>query len=69
MWEKASSYVKYLGIYLDILNGLPININITGPILESKGMGAIFQKKCKKMLKRGKIFENFCKNVPNLNIF
>ena len=31
-------------------------------ILESKGMGAIFQKK-------GKIFENLVKNVQNLKIF
>ena len=30
-----------------------------GPILESKGMGVIFQK-------TGKIFENFSKNVQNL---
>ena len=40
----------------------------TGTILESKGMHAIFQKKGKKggeMLKKGKIFENFNKNVQN----
>ena len=30
----------------------------TGPILESKGMGAIFQKKGKKMLKGGKKGQN-----------
>ena len=32
-------------------------------------MGAIFQKKGKNMLKKGKIFENFHKYVQNLNIF
>ena len=32
------------------------------PILESKSMGVIFQKK-------GKIFENVRKNVQNLRIF
>ena len=37
-----------------------------GPILEIKGMGVIFQKKNKEMLKKGKIFENFGKNVRNL---
>ena len=30
-------------------------------ILESKGMGAIFQKKSREMLKKGKIFENLVK--------
>ena len=34
----------------------------TGPILQSKGMHAIFQKK-------GKIFENLGKTVQNLKIF
>ena len=37
-----------------------------------KGMRVIFQKKGKKILKRekkGKIFENFGKNVQNLKIF
>ena len=38
----------------------------TGPFLEGKGMCAIFQKKSKKMLKKGKIFEDLCKNVQNL---
>ena len=41
----------------------------SGPILESKGMHAIFQKKGKKMLKKGTIFENLGKNVQNLKIF
>ena len=38
----------------------------TGPFLEGKGMSAIFQKKSKKMLKKGKIFEDLYKNVQNL---
>ena len=44
----------------------------TGPILESKGMRAIFQKKSKKgqkNVKNGKIFENLCQDVQNLKIF
>ena len=36
-----------------------------GPILERKGMGAVFQRKGKK----GKIFENLGKNARNLKIF
>ena len=42
---------------------------IPGSILESKGMSAIFQKKGKEMLKKGKIFENLGQNVQNLKIF
>ena len=45
---------------------------LLGPILESKGMCAIFQKKGKKgqnNVKKGKTFENLGKNVPNLKIF
>ena len=34
-----------------------------GPILESKGMRAIFQKKSKKKGKKGQIFEIVDKNV------
>ena len=40
-----------------------------GAILENKGMGAIFQKKGKEMLKKGKIFENLGQNIQNLKIF
>ena len=32
-------------------------------------MSAVFQKKSKKILKKGKIFENLGKNVHNLKIF
>ena len=39
---------------------------ITGPILESKSICAIFQKKGEK---KGKIFEDLGKNVQNLKIF
>ena len=39
------------------------------PILESNGMGAIFQKKGKEMLKKCKICENLGKNLLNLKIF
>ena len=35
----------------------------TGAILEGKGVGVIFQKKGKEMLKEGKIFENLRKYV------
>ena len=45
---------------------------LRGPILESKGMCAIFQKKGKKgqnNVEKGKIFENLGKSAPNLKIF
>ena len=35
----------------------------------NQGIGAIFQKKGKEMLKKCKIFENLGKNVQNLKIF
>ena len=38
-------------------------LTLTGLILESRGIGAIFQKKEGKILKNGKIFENLNKNV------
>ena len=48
-----------------------------GPILESQGMCAIFQKTRKKkkakiiiiIIKKGKIFENMGEHVQNLEIF
>ena len=40
-----------------------LNFVMAVPILESKGMGGIFQKKDKEMLKKGKIFEALGKNV------
>ena len=40
----------------------------SGPILESNGIHVIFLKKGKKMLKKGKIFENLGKNVQDLKI-
>ena len=44
-------------------------ISWPGPILESKGMRAICEKKGKKMLKKGKVVENLGENVQNLKIF
>ena len=44
-------------------------VNQSGPILESKGKGTIFQKKGKEMLSEGKMFENLGSNVQNLKIF
>ena len=47
-------------------------LNTPGPVLKSKGMPAIFQKKDKKILKKGKkrkIFENLGKNMQNMKIF
>ena len=41
---------------------------LSGPTLESNSTGAIFQKKGKEILKKGKIFENLGKNVQNLKI-
>ena len=37
-----------------------------GPILESKDMGAVFQKKDKEMLKKEKILGNMGKNMENI---
>ena len=47
----------------------PYILQTSGPTLESKGMGAFFQKKGKEMLKKSKTFENLGKNVQNLKIF
>ena len=46
-----------------------IFIGLSGPILESKGMCAIFQKKEGQKGKKVKIFQNLSKNVQNLQIF
>ena len=40
-----------------------------GPILDSKGVCVIFQKKGQKKGKKGKVFENLGKNVQNLKMF
>ena len=45
------------------------NFVMTGRIIESKGMRAIFKEKGKKFLKKGKIFENLGKNIQNLKKF
>ena len=52
---EGSCLLLYIYIYI---------VYISGPILESKGMRAIFRKRAKK----GKIFENLGKNVQNLKI-
>ena len=44
-------------------------IILSGPILESKDMHAIFQKKGQKGQKKCKTFENLHKNIQNLKIF
>ena len=56
--------------YFDIsaLNGYFWS-HITGPILESKVIRAIFQKKSKKRANKAKIFENLGKNKQNLEVF
>ena len=41
----------------------------SGPILESKGIRAIFEEKGTKRAQKGKSFENLGKNVKNLKIF
>ena len=38
---------------------LEFHKDLSGSILESKGMGAIFYKKGQEILKKGKFFENF----------
>ena len=43
-----------------------VQISPLGLIIENKGMGAIFQKKSKEMLKKGKILENLGKKCTKL---
>ena len=65
-WSQFSYYIRNGDESAKILSK-------PGPILESKGMCAIFQKKGTKRaknVKKGKIFEKLGKNVQNLkNIF
>ena len=42
---------------------------MSGPILESKGMHAIFRKRTKKRQKKGKYLKIWAKNVQNLKTF
>ena len=44
-------------------------LDLAGPILESKGIHEIVQKKGKTRAKKGNIFENLGKNIQNLKIF
>ena len=49
-----------------------LKLFLAGPILQTKGMHMIFQKKGKKggeMFKKGKTFENFSNNVQNWKYF
>ena len=41
-------------------------LRFSGPILESKSMRTIFQKKGKKMFKKDKIFEKLGKKIDNI---
>ena len=53
----------------DILKDVQKISTSPGPILDTKGMRAIFRKKDKKRAKKGKIFGNLGKNVQKLKIF
>ena len=55
--SKKTSFMSYI-----IYTKCKINLRIPEPVLESKGICEIFQKKGKKV-------ENLCKNVQNLKIF
>ena len=44
-------------------------LELPGPILERKGMGATLKKNGKEMFKKCEIFENLGKNVQNLKMF
>ena len=57
---RLSRFSPFSGFYGRITS----EKKITGPILEKKGMGAIFQRKGKEILKKGKILENLGKNNP-----
>ena len=63
-YTKWLGYVSHMPLSVAISHSFvkAITFNMTGSILESKGMRAIFQKK-------GKIFENWGKNVQHLKIF
>ena len=60
----------YLFLYIQLVFWFYTNWTLyPQPILESKGVCAIFQKKGKKRAKKSKTFENLSKNVQNLKIF
>ena len=67
-WRFPKIYKKTGGIW-DFDKKEEILTKRSGPILESKGMRAIFQRKGKKKAKKDKIFETLRKNVQNLKIF
>ena len=70
-YTKWLGYVSHMPLSVAISHSFvkAITFNMTGSILESKGMRAIFQKKGKKKGKKGKIIENWGKNIQNLKIF
>ena len=53
---------KHKQMYVNKCTEWHADFQLSGPILESKGMGVTFQKK-------GKIFESLGKNRQNLKIF
>ena len=63
-WRCARSIARHM--HTRSVCTYSCNLVLSGPILESKGMCATFQKKCKRAkncLKKGKIFESLGKNV------
>ena len=59
--KAIDSYLQLTQFWRNTNNQKQLLLSIIRPpghILESKGMGAIFQKKGKVMLQKGKIFEN-----------
>ena len=68
--STAKTASKKFGVLICSMKFLSPKVPLyPGPILESKGMHAIFQKKDKKMFKKDKIFENLGKNAKFENIF
>ena len=78
-WKRLSrAVVKFVTLFKVIME-MPkwcyeiilvwVMLALQGSILESKGMHVIFQKKGKKMSKKGKIFKNLGKNIQNLTMF
>ena len=70
-FKKARSY--FTEFWMGVVKYGCGHLVYTGPILESEGIHAIFQKKGKKIkaknVKKDKIFENLDKNVENLKVF
>ena len=56
-------------VYIYVSNHPSKVSSYPGPILENKGMNAIFLKKGKETLKKEKISDNLGKHIQNLTIF